>query len=284
VFRFDGSEWIEQPKLLAADGQAGDYFGFSVALSGDTAIVGACLDDDNGSNSGSVYIISLADANWGEQVKLLPADGSAYDNFGAAVALFEDTALVAAWNDDDNGVNSGSAYVFQHDGIGWGSPAKLLAPDGAGGDWFGFSVAVRSDVAVIGTRRDDDSGTDSGSAYVFRFEDSEWIQESKLLPADGAALDGAGGVSISGETVVLGVEYDDDNGENSGSAYLFCVANCPGDFDCDGDIRVSDLGELLAHYGVTSGASCGEGDVDGDHDVDFNDLLWVLAYYGTTCP
>ena len=101
-----------------------------------------------------------------EQAKLLASDGAATDWFGSSVAVSGDTTVVGARGDDDSGFNSGSAYVYRYDGSAWVEEAKLLASDGAAGDFFGYSVAVSGDTAVVGAWYDDDSGSDSGSAYV----------------------------------------------------------------------------------------------------------------------
>ncbi|MCH8165311.1 MAG: FG-GAP repeat protein [Planctomycetes bacterium] len=207
-------------KLLADDGTEEDFFGFSVATSGATAIVGAFHDDDNGANSGSAY---LFDTTTGRQIaKLLADDGAAEDWFGESVAISGETAIVGAYFDDDNGTDSGSAYLF--DTTTGRQIAKLMANDGTAGDWFGRSVAISGTTAVVGARRDDDNGTDSGSAYLFDTTTGQQI--AKLLPDDGAAYDRFGiSVAISGATAIVGANQDDDNGDFSGSAYLFDTAS-----------------------------------------------------------
>jgi hypothetical protein len=159
----------EVAKLLASDGAADDEFGESVAISGDYAIVGAYRDDDNGTDSGSAYVFERdGSGNWAEVTKLLASDGAADDDFGESVAISGDYAIVGAPIDDDNGTDSGSAYVFERDGTGnWTEVAKLLASDGATSDYFGTSVAISGDYAIVGAYLDDDNGTDSGSAYIF---------------------------------------------------------------------------------------------------------------------
>ncbi len=227
----DSLQTSEVAKLLAGDGEAYDSFGYSVAASGDTVVVGAYDDDDNGSNSGSAYIFrrnqSGGDA-WDQVAKLTASDGAADDAFGYSVAISGDTIVVGAYQDDDNGSDSGSAYVFGRNQGGadaWGQVAKLLASDGADNDYFGRSVAISGDTVVVGANQDDDNGSDSGSAYVFQRNQGgadAWGQVAKLLASDGADGDRFGAsVAISGDTVVAGAYYDDDNGSNSGSAYVF---------------------------------------------------------------
>ena len=222
VFTRSDTNWIQQAKLTANDGAEMDYFGYSVALAGDTALVGAYADDDKGSISGSAYVFTRSGSTWTQQAKLTAADGAAGDCFGWSVALSGDTALVGAYADDDNGVNSGSAFVFTRDGTTWNQQAKLTAGESAAGDNFGTSVALSGDTVLIGAYKDDDKGTDSGSAYVFTRDGTNWIQQAKLTADDGATYDYFGySVALSGDTALVGAYQDDDKGDNSGSAYVF---------------------------------------------------------------
>lgn len=144
----------EKEKLLAADGAADDYFGYSVGVSGIHAVIGAHQDDDSGPSSGSAYVFRYNGSHWIEDAKLVASDGAENDEFGAAVAISGDTAVIGAWLDDDLGNWSGSAYVFEFDGSIWTQEAKLIPSDGGYGDWFGASD-------------DDDNGLGSGSVYVY---------------------------------------------------------------------------------------------------------------------
>ena len=222
IFKRNGTFWAQEAKLLPSDGEVIDRFGFSVSISGDYTIVGAPNDDDNGTLSGSAYVYKRTGTSWAQEAKLLPADGAAIDEFGRSVSISGDYAVVGAWRDDDNGFGSGSAYLFHRSGTSWEQEAKLLPSDGAAADRFGGSVSISGDYAVVGARGDDDNGSFSGSAYVFKRTGTSWEQEAKLLPSDGAAADLFGVVSISGgDYAVGGARLDDDNGDNSGSAYLY---------------------------------------------------------------
>jgi len=222
IFTRSGTAWTEQAKLLASDGAAGDYFGRSVSIDGDSVIVGAYWDDDNGDESGSAYIFTRSGTAWTEQAKLLASDGAADDRFGVSVSIDGDYAIVGAHWDDDNGEWSGSAYVFKRDGTVWTEQAKLLASDGAASDNFGVSVSISGDYAIIGALWNEDNGVDSGSAYVFKRDGTVWTEQAKLLASDGAEYDCFGrSVSIDGDYAILGTYGDDDNGEWSGSAYVF---------------------------------------------------------------
>ena len=170
----------------------------------------------------SVLSTAAAYADLGDQLfKLLPNDGAAQDYFGSSVAISGTTAIVGAWWDDDNGTDSGSAYLF--DTTTGRQLFKLLPNDGEELDHFGWSAAISGATAIVGARWDDDNGFASGSAYLFDISDpANPTQLFKLLPDDGAAEDLFGkSVAISGATAIIGAYQDDDNGFRSGSAYLF---------------------------------------------------------------
>jgi hypothetical protein len=214
--------WSEEQKLLSSDGAAQDQFGYNIAIDGDTVLIGAWLDNDNGFDSGSAYVFTRTDATWTQQAKLIASDGALNDEFGFAVSLDGNTALIGAIGDDDNGVDSGSAYVFTRTGNNWTQQAKLIASDGAAGDIFGNNVFLVGDSAIIAAGMDDDNGNDSGSAYVFTRTGSTWTQQAKLLASDGAAGDWFGcAVSLAGDTALIGAPWHDDNRVDSGSAYVF---------------------------------------------------------------
>lgn len=221
--QFSSSEnWTEMQKLIASDGESFENFGHSVFLSGDTAIIGASGDDDNGASSGSAYIFIRNDTTWVQQAKLLASDGTSYDTFGRSVSLSGNTAIIGAHADDDNGAESGSAYVFTRTGTTWTQQQKLLATDGATEDWFGYSVAIDGNTAVIGAIKDDDNGAQSGSAYVFTRTGTTWTQQQKLIASDGEPYENFGcSVSVSGETALIGADFGDGNEDFSGSAYVF---------------------------------------------------------------
>ncbi|MFQ5414765.1 MAG: hypothetical protein ACE5E6_09940 [Phycisphaerae bacterium] len=222
VFRYNGTAWVQEAKLVADDGASDDAFGQSVSVSGDVAVIGAWGDDDNDSLSGSAYVFRRTGTAWVQDAKLLPDDGAFLARFGSSVSVEGDIAVIGAQWDDDNGFFSGSAYVFRHKGTAWVQDAKLLPDDGAAQDRFGIAVSVSGNVAVIGAHWADGNGDSSGSAYVFRRNGTAWVQEAELLPGDAAPSDQFGvSVSVSGHVAVIGANLDDDNGVNSGSAYVF---------------------------------------------------------------
>ncbi len=216
------SQGIHQLKLTANDGGEQDYFGGSVSISGDYAIIGALRDDDNGNSSGSAYIFKREGYIWIEQAKITASDGAPVDYFGGSVSLSGDYAIIGAHWDDDSGNASGSAYIFKREGLNWIEQTKLFASDGAPGDVFGRSVAISDDYVIIGATGDDDNGDDSGSAYIFKRIGTDWILQIKLTPNDGAPEDYFGGaIAVSNDYAIIGATGDDEGGDRTGSVYIF---------------------------------------------------------------
>jgi len=217
VFIRSGITWTQQAKLTADDAAAGEQFGGAVAISGDSIVVGAFRDDDAGTESGSAYVFTRSGITWTQQAKLTASDAAGDNQFGISVAVSGNSVVVGANEDDDDGPNSGSAYVFTRSGIVWSEEAKLTASDADVNDQFGTSVAILGDSVVVGANFDDGIGTRSGSAYVFTRSGTAWSEQAKLTANDAAAFDNFGiSVSISGNSVVVGA-----NSDSSGSAYVF---------------------------------------------------------------
>ena len=222
---------IQEIKLIAADGATGDELGTAASLSGDTALVGAWRDTiGTNTDQGSAYVFVRNGSAWTQQAKLTASDGALGDQFGTSVSVSGDTAIVGAYNDDDKGMNSGSAYIFVKPVTGWATTsafhAKLTASDGAAGNQFGSTVSLSGDTALVGAYNDDDKGPSSGSAYIFVKPVSGWATTStynaKLTASDGAAGDLFGtSISLSGDMALIGACNDDDKGMDSGSAYIF---------------------------------------------------------------
>ena len=176
IYTRSGSTWTEQVKILANNGCANDWFGWSVAISsdGNTVIVGVPYgNNEKGTNVGSAYIYTRNNGTWSEQAKLLASDGATNDHFGWSVSISSDgnTAIVGASSDDnERGTGAGSAYIFTRTGDTWSEQVKLLASDGAVYDLFGISVSISSDGnnAIVGAHgKDNENGINAGSAYIF---------------------------------------------------------------------------------------------------------------------
>ena len=229
VFVRAGTIWTQQEALVASNGAAADFFGASVSLSGDTALVGAPFDDNGGGgNAGAAYVFVRSGTVWTEQQTLLASDGAAGDVFGSSVSVSGDTVVVASPNDDNvGGTDAGSAYVFVRSGTSWTPQQKLLAPDGGAVDHFGSSISLDGDTVVAAAPNGNTpGGADAGASYVFVRSGTVWTLQQKLLATDGAAGDLFGSsVSLSGETVMVGAPGDDTPTiPDTGSAYVLVRA------------------------------------------------------------
>lgn len=230
IFRNSGNGWHQQTKLTATDASAEDNFGKSVSLDGDYAVIGAIHENTRGSSAGAAYIFGNIGGNWNQLTKLLAADGSPNDFFGFSVSIYGEYAAVGA---PGNGDGKGSVYVFHNSGGAWTQQAKLTPSDGLARDFFGRSVSISGEYLVAGADGSGVGGEKSGAAYVFRKSSAGWVQESKIIAADGASLDRFGWASaISSQApgdyvAVIGANGDDDRGLDSGAAYFTGGATVP---------------------------------------------------------
>ncbi len=214
--------WVERAKLIASDKVKGDQFGEAVSVSGDVAIIGAPSHTAGGRNSGAVYIFGVDENAWTQQTKLFDTKTATEDQFGSAVAISRNTAIVGARQDDDAGRNSGAAYIFVRLKQDWNQQAKIVPSDGETGDVFGYSVGISGDTSIIGAYGDDDAAPEGGSAYIFVGSGANWTQQAKLIVNDTAPLDHFGAaVAIDGDTAIVGAHGRDDAGRDSGGAYIF---------------------------------------------------------------
>jgi hypothetical protein len=219
--------WSQQQKLTASDGQADDRFGYAVALDGDTAVIGKESWDFFDPPPGAAYVFTRDSAGvWSEQQVLTAFDGEPGDYFGEAVAVNAETILIGAYGDDDMGTSAGAAYVFVQDSAGiWGLQQKLTTSSDTSGDYFGRSVDLDGDTAVIAAPGFDYTGsiTDSGMAYVYtRDSTGIWTLQDELIPSDNDFFNQFGkSVAVSGDTVLVGCPNDDQIAYNTGAAYVF---------------------------------------------------------------
>ncbi len=197
----------EIDKFIASDGVPLDRYGASVAISGDTAIIGAWGDDDLGADSGSAYIYTRdANGSWTLQQKLTASDGVAGDKFGYVVSLEGDTAVIGVDSLNFELNKIGAAYVFNRDSNGvWSETQKLTAFDQAPGDVFGREVALKGSTLMIGASWDDDGGLNTGSVYVYTSDiNGNWTFQQKLLASNGVAYDQFGSaLAMDGDTAVI---------------------------------------------------------------------------------
>ncbi len=237
-----GAAITQQAYLKASNTGPEDYFGYSVAVSGDTMVVGAYLEDSTAAGSGAAYVFVRNGTNWTQQAHLKVSNPGNYDFFGIAVAISGDTLVVAANGEDssatgvdgdgsDNSASdSGAAYVFVRNGTNWTQQAYLKASNTDGGDEFGVYVAISGDTVVVGAPGEgssatgvdgdgsDNSVSHAGAAYVFVRNGTTWTQQAYLKASNTGANDsyyGAGDffarVAISGDTVVVGTPGEDSS-------------------------------------------------------------------------
>lgn len=225
IFRRDGTSWVPEGRLTSSDLASGDFFGTSVSLDGNTVVVGADGDDDNGSGSGSVYVLTRSGTSWRHEARLIASDGDIGERFGSSVAIDGDTVIVGAHEErnSQNGSASGAAYIFTRSGTSWSQQVKLIASDGGSAEFFGSSVALDGDRAVIGAEAHNHSGIiHVGAAYVFSRSGGTWSEHAKLMASDGTSGDALGSsVAIDGDTVIAGAKREGSNGSLSGAAYVF---------------------------------------------------------------
>jgi MYXO-CTERM domain-containing protein len=230
VFTFTGTSWAFQQKLTATDAgaDASDNFGASVAISGNTVIVGAPFDSDVQSLAGAAYVFLRTGNTWAQQQKLVD-DAKADDYAGEAVAIDGDSAVVGAYDNGDKAAQAGTAWVWTRSGTVWSRQQKLFPKVPVTLDQFGYSVTIRGDVAVVGATGDPSS---KGSAYVFTRAGTVWTETTKLQAADGVANDTFGiSVSLDGTTLATGAI----GAGTTGAVYLATLTDgsaCAVDIDC----------------------------------------------------
>ncbi len=216
IFVRTGTTWQQQQKLVAADGAAGDQFGQSLAIAGDTVVIGAATSNIQG----AAYVFMRNGTTWSQQQKLVAADGAVNDQFGHAVALVGDTAIIGApFGRSDSW--QGAAYVFVRSGTTWSQQQKLVAADGATRDQFGMSVALADDTVLIGAPgAAGNQNPVQGAAYLFVQNGTTWSQQQKLVAVNGTENNLFGrSVALDGDTAVISSSMGDNIWH--GLAYLF---------------------------------------------------------------
>lgn len=231
IYRRTGDSWTQEAKLTPSDGASGDNFGYSAAISGNYALIGAWNALDS---QGAAYIFEYQDGSWVETAKLVADDGAAGDQFGSwFLDIDGDYAVVGALNDDDVATNAGSAYIFHRDSSGvWLQQAKLLPSNGIANDQFGTSAAISGDFALIGS-------FDGAYAYLYHRDAAVWTEEYIITSSDYEVGDDfAYALAMDGAYAAIGSDDDKVDGLETGSAYVYwgyvegtqglAVANIPG--------------------------------------------------------
>ena len=230
TFRYDPqeSQWAYEATLTASGFESAYLFGYSVAIDGDVILIGARDAEIDGMvQAGSAYVFRYDpdSSAWVEEAKLTDPDGEQCDLFGVSVSIRGHVALIGAHGNVDAGGGTGAAFVFRRDAKGpgdWSFEQQLTAFDAQGLAWFGVSVSLADDVAVIGAPQLD---SQIGAAYVLRYDGKSWVHEAKLLASEPVGPFPMFGKSVSinakPNSVVIGAPLDFTLGFEAGAAYVF---------------------------------------------------------------
>ncbi|WP_394835917.1 FG-GAP repeat protein [Pendulispora rubella] len=218
VFTRSGTSWSEQQRIVAADGQIRDLFGFAVAVDGDRIAVGADAASERGFYTGAAYVFARSATGWTQQQKLLPDAVTGGDEFGGRLALKGGTLVIGSPGDDTKGEDTGALYVFTESNATWVEQTKLFSSEAVPSQILGASVAIDGSTIVAGTKVITENG---GVAYTFeRSTDGQWTQHEKLAPSDPEKVYLFGYcVAVSGSTKLVGALVRDPSGH--GAAYVF---------------------------------------------------------------
>ncbi|MEH0022218.1 MAG: cohesin domain-containing protein [Desulfobacter sp.] len=221
VFKKEGTTWTQQAKLTAADGEANDYFGATVSIDGDYIVISAHQDDDAAINAGAVYVFKRDGETWVQQAKLTASDASYDESFGTACAISGDYIVVGLSMDDDEEMNSGSAYIFKRDGETWTEQAKIKPSYATAGNSFGRSVAIEGDYVSIGANYDT-TGTYTGSVYIFKRDGVTWAEQDILKASDTVFGDNFGGnLTMDGNYLITTASEKHEVVTRSAAVYIF---------------------------------------------------------------
>ncbi len=229
VFEWSDSGWQHKARLTVSNGVSGDWFGSSVAISGNVIVVGGSTDDNSsGTDAGTVYLYVKPAIGWEdmtESMELIADDAAEKRTFGTSVAIAGTTLVVGA-SGHESGNYSGAVYVFQGSGTNWTQVARLTASDGRNGDLLGFSLDLYEETIAAGAYG---KAQKTGAVYVFRKPATGWRDANEdviLVAQDHSAGDQFGyGLAIDGEHILVGADRDDDSGEDGGAVYLFSGAD-----------------------------------------------------------
>ena len=285
------SGWTQVAKLTASDAASGDLFGYSVSISGDTMVIAAYYNDDNGTNSGSAYVFTRNTAGnlasgWTQVAKLTASDGAAYDYFGFSVSISGDTVVIGAYQDDDNGSNSGSVYVFNNAKT-WVQVGNDIdgeaADDNSGGFWGSGRQVCMSDNGqrvAIGALYNDGGGTDAGHVRVYEESNNSWSQLGGDIDGDAAYEYFGSCVAMDANGVRLAIgAYNANSGTGEVRVYQYdaskTVANANGPIGWDKigqDITNTNSYRMSTVALNSDGTKLAVGHQDGGSDT--NPVYW----------
>ncbi|WP_338768824.1 BspA family leucine-rich repeat surface protein [Bernardetia sp. ABR2-2B] len=272
VFKRNGTNWVQEAKLLGNDTQAIDLFGTSVSISGNDIIVGAYREDTGVFDAGAAYIFKRNGTSWVQEAKLQANDVGDSDFFGFSVSISGNYALIGSQLEDTGGNAAGAAYFFKRNGTNWIQEAKVQASNVGSGDIFGYSVSISRDYAIVGAFREDTGGRDAGAAYIFKHNGSAWVEEAKIQASDVEADDYFGQAVAISNYAIIGARLEDEGGSSAGAAYIFGTPPTPDSFrttwiTTDGTITIPTETTETYNYDITwtnlSNTGVGDGSATG---------------------
>lgn len=237
VYRWNGTVWFEEQKLVTADQRGQRHFGRSVSVSGDAVAVGARGDSDLALRAGAAYVYRWDGNLWVEEQKLYASDGAAADTFGGSVAVSGLVLVVGSLN-DTAGRDSGAAYVYRWRGGTWVEEQKLLSRAGGGLDSFGISVSTDENCIVVGAPS---ANRYSGSSYVYRWNGTSWLETEARFPDSGSQFSRFGGsVSVNENLVMVGA-----TSERNASGAVYLDVNLPNGREGTVNVGVGRVTDVL---------------------------------------
>lgn len=288
IYDLNDGIWSLSQKLTTTIKNSYDYFGFSVSINGDHALIGAYGNDAISEDAGAAYIFDYNGSEWTQSSMLLPLINNNPKNFGSSTKLHNNQAIIGVLYHNNNGFDSGAAYIFEQTNQQWLQTQIIRPNDGDTQDLFGFSLGASSTALFISSIVDDDNGPNSGSVYTFKQNNGLWSQDEKLNSNEiiGSTQDSFGiSVSFKGNRVAIGAHLDDDKGYNSGSVYIFDLINdswnltqkiTANDIDENSyfGYSVSLSGDRLL-IGAPQGIFVGTGDIGSAYIFDLIDGIWT---------
>ncbi len=222
VFPYDFSDVTLEQEINNPSPTENDRFGSSVSIYGDSCIIGAYLEDTGEDNAGSVYIFTRSGTSWSLEQEIHNPSPTADDYFGSSVAIYGDTCIIGAYQEDTGGSAAGSVYIYTRSGTTWSLQQEIHNPSPTADDKFGYRVSIYSDSCIIGAYLEDTGEDDAGSVYIYTRSGTTWSLEQEINNPSPVADDKFGDrVSIYGDTCIISA-YGDDTGESSaGSVYIY---------------------------------------------------------------
>jgi hypothetical protein len=181
IFELKSSAWVQTARLTASDGVTKHFYGGNV--DGDRVVVSAANDSQVATAAGAVYIYDRVSVSIWNETKIVTSDGTSLDRFGFSLSLDNDKLIVGS-DDDENSSSGGSVYIFENKAGIWIEVVKLLPLDIVASDYFGRSVSLEGNVAIVGAQRHLVNGNNSGAVYVFEYSSGSWGQTQKLTASN----------------------------------------------------------------------------------------------------